>query len=171
MLQPRALDWSLAELCSGVWTLSLKNPTLWLLWSPSRFKLCAVCIYSATRCGSQSGNRPLLRMEMNMRSLAGILQIQAHAVFHLLRVGKTNSLFPVSVYSEFALQALSIQHLVVSVSCLQNNSESSAGKCLALFLKAADSPTHKKPDVTYTLAGSSVCATRALWGQLWCTGA
>lgn len=43
--------------------------------------------------------------------LARILQIQAYAVFQLLCMGKTNSLFPVSVYSEFTLQALSIQHL------------------------------------------------------------
>lgn len=43
--------------------------------------------------------------------LTSILQIQAHAIFHLLCMGKTNSLFPVSVYSEFTLQALSIQHL------------------------------------------------------------
>lgn len=45
----------------------------------------------------------ILTMEMNI--------LRLKAAFHLLRMGKTNSLFPVSVYSVFALRALSIQHL------------------------------------------------------------
>lgn len=84
---------------------------------------------------------------MHMLSSHNHLHFQAHAVFHLLRLGKPIRMFPVSVFTQ---QVLSINTSVLSISCVQNNCKPSLHECVTL-LNATDRQTHKKPDITSKL--------------------
>lgn len=87
---------------------------------------------------------------------------EMYSVFHLLCMGKTNSPLPVLVYRGHST-SLIYSTLVVSVSCLQNNSKSSPGNRLTLLFlrqhRLKDTQTNKNPDKTHGLFTLPASAT------------